>query len=196
MPSNPTRIFAVLAVLAVLAVRTAVAANLLSNPDFDNGVTGWAPRTPGHDVLAIVADGSPTAPALDISPVVPPGSNAIAYSECVTISTPTVDLIVIGKLPTVEPTVLGLASIVFFTSSDCAVSTDILDNNSLGWTSADVGWVEKSLLNKAVPAGTMSAFIYLRSDSAPGESKHMLFDHIRFGPAGSAPVELLQFGVN
>jgi hypothetical protein len=193
MPSNPTRIFAV---LAVLAARTAVGANLLSNPDFDNGVAGWVPRGAGHDVLAIVSDGSPTAPALDLSPVAPPGGDGIAYSECVTISTPTVDLIVIGKLPAVQPTVLGLASIVFFTSSDCAVSTDIADNNSLSWTSADVGWVEKSLLNKAVPAGTMSAFVYLRSDSAPGESKHMLFDHIRFGPSGSTPVELLQFGVN
>jgi hypothetical protein len=196
MASNPTRIFAALAALAALAARTAVAANLLSNPDFDNGVAGWVPRTPGHDVLAIVPDGSPTAPALDISPVVPPGGDGIAYSECVTISTPTVDLIVIGKLPTVEPTVLGLASIVFFTSSDCAVSTDIIDNNYLDWTSADVGWVEKSLLNKTVPAGTMSASIYLRSDSGPGESKHMLFDHIRFGPSGSVPVELFQFGVN
>jgi hypothetical protein len=68
MPSNPSRIiFVVFAALIVLATRTAVAANLLSNSDFDNGVTGWVPRTPGHDVLAIVSDGSPTAPALDIS---------------------------------------------------------------------------------------------------------------------------------
>lgn len=182
------------AVAVALVAPAAFAANLVVNPDFDNGTTAWSSQSSA--VLSIESgDGSPSAPALDLTQQLPSGI-ARVVSDCIAISATSIDFIVRAKFPPVLPSVYAHAFLNFYPTTDCSGAT-VTTSDVIEWRPPLTGWVERSMPNYPVPGGTQSVQVYLRADASASITEgHMLFDHVLLGPAGSVPVELQAFDVD
>lgn len=183
------------ALFAVAAAPGAFAANLVPNPDIDEGLAHWTPQYANTTVAVENTDGSPAAPSLRLSAF---GPIVRMMSDCMDISSfspRVIDLYVRAKLITSS---YAHAFVNFYTASDCSGGY-IIDQNVVEWRPADSGneWQERTLVNYPVPAGAVAAQIFLRADYAAitGTEGKALFDHIRFGQAGTTPVVLQTFDV-
>ena len=182
------------ALFAVAAAPGAFAANLVPNPDFDDGLAHWTNQYGNGNVTINGSDGSPATPSLSITafgPIVRMRSDCMAISA---ISPGVVDLYARARLVTSG---YAQAFVNFYSSADCSTGY-ITDPNVVEWRPADSGteWREKSLVNYPVPAGAVAAQVFLRADSTGGNPEGTaLFDRIRFGQAGSTPVALQTFSV-
>jgi hypothetical protein len=184
---NSVRLLFVSSSLAVALMPRANAANLITNPNFDDGLTGWTSQVIAGDSFTIDAtDGSPAAPS----------AHAIAanvysiFADCVQITPQNVDLLADVKIQGIGTTVVGAAS---YSATDCGEAT-YLTENDLQWAATDTSWTEKSILSFALPAGTNSVHVFLKVFTQAQADVH--FDSIRFGPAGSTPVSLQAFEID
>lgn len=170
-------------------ISNAWAANLVTNPDFDNGLTGWSNL--GGSISVHTQDGDPTAPSLQVAAGAL-NSISIASSDCIAVSPGTTYSISTNTNANVGRAALDLA---FYSSNLCG------DAESLGSTSTEAavptnGWVHLALPNDTVPNGTLGVRVNLIDQlHASGNVYPALFDHVDFEVL-STPVRLQSFDVD
>ena len=168
--------------LASLALQcaSAEAANLVTNPDFTSDVSGWT-------VNALSWDGADGDPAPGSAHFVTPVEGTTDNSACIVIAAPqNIDLLDNIKVASGSVAV----NVISFTDTNCANSPSFFTGTPITATST---WQQYSVTNVALPNGTNSVLIQLTSTFPGGSDAH--FDHILFGPSGSAPVRLQSFDV-
>jgi hypothetical protein len=181
------------ALFAIAAAPGAYAANLVLNPDFDEGLAHWTNQYANGSVVINSGDGSPATPSLSITAF---GPIVRMVSDCMALPAGPVDLYVRARLITSG---YAHAFVNFYSAADCSGTSYISDQNVVEWRPADSGteWAERSLLNYPAPAGAVAAQVYLRADRTGGNADGTaLFDRLRFGPAGTTPVALQAFSVD
>lgn len=179
-----TRVFVAMAAALPLF---ASAANLIENADFDGGLDSWVVTEPSTILRLESNEGWPLPPAMDVGA---PGVPGQVHSACFSFTPKNFDFHVAARL--MPPSSYALAYVIFFSQPDC-VPSSYTSLNLLNWSSSeDAGWIQKSIEDAPTPVDARSAFVLLSSD----DRGHVLFDNIRFGPSGSAPVELQSFVVN
>ena len=184
---NSNRLLLVSGSLAVAFMSRADAANLITNPNFDQGLTGWTSQVIAGDSFSIDAtDGSPGAPSAHAI-----ASNVYSiFSDCMQITSQNVDLYANVKVQGIGTTVVGAAS---YGDAACGEASYLAEND-MQWSASDTVWTEKSILSFALPVGTQSVFVYLKVFTQAQADVH--YDSIRFGPAGTTPVSLQAFEVD
>jgi hypothetical protein len=169
-----------------LQVTAAQAANLVTNPDFTNDINSW-----GNGVCNVATsfgwdgtDGDPAPGSAHLS-----GSGPVcAISSCIANPPPTIDLYANIRLAA------GLQATVFireFSDAGCTSTLNAYDPAFPTITTVDNAWHQYSRTNYSLPAGTNG--VQLIPHVAGTVDAH--FDHILFGPTGSAPVRLQSFDV-
>jgi hypothetical protein len=167
----------------VLVPLAAQAANLVENPDFDNGLDGWSLASETGTIDIDTEHGLPSAPALHLAG--DSTSGAAAQSDCITID----DSANIDLHALVRPSG-GTAALVVQPYSDDACATP-LDPVSTPALDANSEWQELALTDAALPEGTLSARVVLYSSLGSTDSiGDALFDHVAFGPTGTVPYAL------
>ena len=153
--------------------------NVIQNPDFNSGLTGW---TVASGTFAIdPADGLPGQPSLHATAASAGGYEAFVNSPCLQMSAPqNVDLsanIKFASGTAAEVDVYGYAD------TTCANFASVI---TLVSAPQDGMWGTRSATNVALPTGTQSVMVQLVTGSASlGGSVDAHFDHILFGPTGA-----------
>jgi hypothetical protein len=160
----------------VLAPFAAGAANLVGNPDFNNGLDGWS-LVGASGTLDVGADsGFPNAPALHL---VGDGVEAAAQSTCIAID----DSAHVDLHALVRPDGGAVALILQpYSDSRCEMPLDPLSTEPVD---ANGEWQELALLDAALPDGTAAARVVLSSSPGSAAAGDALFDHVAFGPSGT-----------
>jgi hypothetical protein len=189
---------------SLLCVHTigAVAANLVTNPDFDINLNGWTigDISGGNGPFATFAlnstDGLPTAPSAEFTTSL--NQFSAATSDCMAIDTSqNVDLYANAKIILGNVLSTGASVAVYmFSDMSCGslVGPQIVNqvHGSLG------AWQQISSPNFPLLAGTHSVRIVLEvlggSPGQPGIGD-VLFDHIVFQQTATTPVRLQSFEV-
>ena len=162
---------------------SAGAANLIPNPDFDQGLTDWNTITPGNGTAVLdESTGYPTAPSVHLVSD-PAAADVNVSSACVSVDdSSTQDLYVNARINAG----FAIATVGFFSDAACAeaetsVSSDPIAANGGAWSTF-------SFLGIAPPNGTQSAEIILTATMGTGTvGGDVGFDHIEFGPSGTVP---------
>lgn len=172
---------------------SATAANLIVNPDFDNGLDGWTTFTAGNGTATLDATtGSPSAPSIHLvsDPAV---ADVSVSSSCMAIDdSNNVDLYTNIK----GNGGFAIAAINAYSDASCVNGLSAINSDSFPATGT---WGTYSMADVALPDGTQSAKVVLTvtmgsSDSA-GDAN---FDHVAFGPTGTvfASVNINQEGLS
>jgi hypothetical protein len=164
-------------VTALATLSVTHAANLVPNPDFDDGLAGWS-MVGTTGVMTLDADaGFPTAPSLDLgTDTVTPTAGTRASSSCIPADDGTPYDFFINAYG-------GGAwgGVDAFSDADCSapngsVATELF--RSSGGTLGLAGFL--------LPDGTHSARAFVASTPPPlGSGTDTHFDHILFGPSGT-----------
>ena len=173
----------------VLQATAARAQNLIQNPDFDSGFTGWTVFSGTFVIDA--TDGSPAQPSLHATAAPADGFEAIINSPCIVMSAPqNVDLSADIKYVSGGPPEVDLYG---FTDMACA---DFINVVSISGAPKDGVWHTSSHAGVSLPDGTQSVMvsIFTGSDTLGG-SVDAYFDHILFGSTSATPVRLQSFDV-
>ncbi len=183
-----------LAVALAMIAAPAPAQNLVLNPDFTSDIAQWsAIGTAGASGAWLGALGSPTPGSAELTAS---GTGFFDLYQCVTMSAPgNYDFLVHMRTQSSVGDASSRAAVWFWTGATCngtSVGSNVATNESpLGG-----GWVERSVVNAPLPAGTMSVFVQLDVQSnVAGAAIDVLFDNVRFGPAGTVPVRLQRLTV-
>ena len=181
-----------LAIGSLLAL-PAAAANLIPNPDFTGGTTGWTMSTTGSGTATLdTTTGSPDAPSVRLI-ATPANTDVSVFSSCVAVDdSQHVDLVanVRGNA--------GAATLEVDTFSDDACATALSQIVSTP-VQANQTWTPYSLQDVALPNGSRSAQVVLTAtegtDATAGDAN---FDHIELGPTGTVPgfVDVNQEGLS
>jgi len=181
-----------LAIGSLLAL-PAAAANLIPNPDFSGGTTGWTMSTTGSGTATLdTTTGSPDAPSVRLI-ATPANTDVSVFSSCVAVDdSQHVDLVanVRGNA--------GAATLEVDTFSDDACATALSQIVSTP-VQANQTWTPYSLQDVALPNGSRSAQVVLTAtegtDATAGDAN---FDHIELGPTGTVPgfVDVNQEGLS
>jgi len=157
-------------------VATARAANLVPNPDFDDGLDGWSMVGTSGVMTLNTYVGFPTAPSLDLgTDTLVPTLGTGAWSQCIPADAVTrYDFFFNGSGS-------GFGGVDAFSDSDCSTllgSVETEGERSLGGTNG--------VTNFLLPNGTQSARVLLASVPPPlGAVGDTLFDHVLFGATGT-----------
>ena len=160
-----------------IAAGAAHAANLVENPDFADGLTGWSNL--GNGTIAIDTDeGIPDGASIRVT-------NSGALSSCIVIddSTP-IDLHVYMK-GVGGGGGLGWAGLITYSDATCTTPSGgpTTEAYRLG---ANDAWWRFGLDNVTLPQGTASAQVFLGAQMGTfGAIGDALFDHVLFGPTGT-----------
>jgi len=181
-----------LAIGSLLAL-PATAANLIPNPDFNGGTTGWSMSTTGSGTATLdTTTGLPDAPSVRLV-ATPANTDVSVFSSCVAVDdSQNVDLFANLRGNA------GAATFEIDTFSDSACAT-VLSQIVSTPVQANQTWTPYSLENVALPNGSRSAQVVLTategSDATAGDAN---FDHIEFGPTGTVPgfVDVNQEGLS
>jgi len=190
----------------VLPCACGQAANLIQNPDFDNGLTAWNYVSFGA-FLIDNADGSPSAPAAQLSTIPFSIGSNLQLTQCVLLA---------GSPP---PWEFGMrVRVVSAAGSSCQiyVYADIGNDSSCSlpqtgtWVGvpASTGGVEPGMqgtfteyagtTNDPMPGGIPShaaALIVSVNCANTGDSMTLNVDHAYLGTSGTTPVRLQSFDV-
>ena len=174
------RIWSSLLAGLVLQCVSARAANLVNNPDFTSDINGWT----GSGLSWDSSDGDPSPGSAHLITAVP---GTTVDSTCIVIAAPqNIDLFVNIKVASGSLNVNALS----FTDTSCM-------GNLNGFTgtliTAPSTWQLSSVTNVPLPNGTNSVLLQVVSSTLGSTDAH--FDHVLFGPTGSAPVRLQSFDV-
>ncbi|HSE11309.1 MAG TPA: hypothetical protein VLB69_01630 [Rudaea sp.] len=167
------------------------AGNLVTNPDFDSGLTGWTLVAPAGTLSLDNSDGSPSAPSLHLVAFTA-ASGAQVESDCIAIdNSQNVDLYANVNVHTGNQNV----SVDAWSSADCSTGS-LGTAGSASLTPASDTWQEESNLAFALPGTTQSVRVVLTAGPTFGaDVSDVKFDHLQFGPAGTTPVTLQSFDV-
>jgi hypothetical protein len=168
------------------------ASNLVQNPDFDDGDTGWSladgPAGASTGSIAIEeSQGLPTAPSLH---VLGDGDSTgvVALSACIEVDDSTnFDLHAFVK-PASGTISVGVAA---FSDTTCGATIDVVSSDPIGSNSI---WQSIGFDDRPLPDGTVSVQVYLAGVYGPmGSIGDALFDHVEFGPTGTLPEDGIAF---
>lgn len=181
------RNIAIFAAATLALSANAWAANLVTNPDFDTDTNGWSAMAGGSIALE-TSDGSPGAPSLQITTA--GGSVARADSACITVTGgQNYDLTFNQKSNDV-----AAGSVTYYSDSACTQYVSFSNPASFA-ASLSNGWSHETLNNFTIPTGVGSVQVEISVSAGGASTATALVDHVRFGPAGSAPVTLQSFQV-
>ncbi len=203
------RLSQVLALLCVIfCAAPAFAANLVLNPDFDNGLTDWTlAALPPCSVTVNNADGSDSAPSANLFGIVlrsAKGSGCAQMSQCISLASappPPWDAGVRVR-DTSGSNFPPFQGLLQFSDADCGTSPTFGATVTLiaGGTVAGVqGAFTQQLLTgiaDPLPGGGPSRSVLIKFNfSGNGISTSVNLDKVYFGPPGTTPVELSHFEV-
>jgi hypothetical protein len=191
-----SRAMAAAAFVALSFSATARAANLIVNSDFPADVTtAWTSSGTGGSVVWDNVNGSPAPGSAHFIAANAGAPVSRSLTQCVAIATPNnFDYIVRTHINSSSGSADSLARVSFFTGASCTGTfLSVLVASTLSPVGG--GWIERSLVNTPLPATTGSAFVELTAASGSSVNDHMdiNFDNVRFGIAGTVPVELQSF---
>lgn len=170
-----------LAIGSVLAF-PAAAANLIPNPDFTSGTTGWTMSTTGTGTATLDAStGDPQAPSIRV--VANPANTAVSvFSSCVPVDdSQSVDLLVNLRGNA------GAATVEVDTFGDVNCSSALTQVVSTA-VQANQTWTTYTLPNVPLPNGAQTAMVVLTAtEGTDGSAGDANFDHIQLGPSGTVP---------
>ena len=164
---------------SALAV-SATAANLVSNPDFDTSLDGWAISAGDGAVALDETTGLPAAPSMRVTAGGTTPDTTV-QSTCMPVDdSNNVDLFanidVKGGFA-----VMGFST---YSDTDCTNGLTAITSTSIASTG---GWATYSLEDVMLPDGTQSARVVLTATMGASDSDGDVdFDHIAFGETGSA----------
>lgn len=180
-----------------------VAADLVTNPDFDSNLSGWSSGDiSGSNGLAATfvlntTDGLPASPSAEFTTSL--NQYSAATSNCITIDTSqNVDLYANAKI--VSGNAVSTSATVFvYMFSDASCGGTLVGPQMAAQVSGALGtWQQISSSNFSLLAGTQSVRIVLEavggSPAQPGVGD-VLFDHIVFQRTATTPVRLQSFEV-
>jgi hypothetical protein len=154
------------------------AANLIENSDFNTNLDGWTPSSDGT-VAIDTTTGFPAAPSIHLT-AGGASASASATSDCIALDdSDHVDLYANIK------GVSGAAEMSINTFSDAACTT-ALDKIDTGLLASNGRWQTYSLTDIALVDGTQSVTISLSAQGTVSTMAEALFDHVAFGPTGTA----------
>jgi hypothetical protein len=188
-----------------LSSSLARAGNLLTNGDFDSGLTGWNTFIYTTNLDSTI--GSPSAPSVQISTspfANSPGGNFNIWSECVSLT----------DVP--QPWEYGMRVLVVSTGASCQLyvwasfdtGTCDTQGTNYGAETFAVGTVPgvggdftqyAATTNDPRPGGGASQVVRMMADGicyALGDAMTVNFDHAYIGTAGTTLVRLQSFGVD
>ena len=174
---------------ALLLPAFASAANLLVNPEFTSGITGWTYGGFG-DVTPEPTSGSPAAGSIRLASNDAP--MLITSRQCVD-GAITGDYEWGGRIQQTSSTAPETHTIAatFYQGAACG-GTMLGSFTSIAGADTGGGWIQYAA-TVTVPANTASTLIELTVDVAINGAGDYLFDHVYFGPLGTTPVELQGF---
>jgi hypothetical protein len=192
-----SRVMAAAALVALSFSATARAANLVVNPDFTADITtAWTSSATGAAGSAVWSSsvGSPTAGSAHLTAIASSFAlpSTISLTQCVAIAAPnSFDYIVRSFTNSSNGTSNNQARVTFFAGSSCA-GTNLGTSEAGTFVLLPDTWLERSLTGTPLPATTVSALVELFADSGTA-LMDVNFDNVRFGIAGTVPVELQSF---
>jgi hypothetical protein len=163
--------------LAACMACSAHAANLVPNPEFDQGITGWTPRD-GSIVAIEQVEGFPAAPSVRVRTV--STCCSIVYSACMPVEVSPVDLAfrlygISGR---------ATASVHMYSDSACQVETAF---EYAGGGMGNGTWMTAGRNGIALPAGTRAVRVSFSTSWATFASEgDALFDHVELVQRGDA----------
>lgn len=174
-------------VTCALFAETATAQNLVLNPDFDTDLSHWNPDS----IANWSVDTSDGFPAAGSAHGVGNMEGISIRSDCIAISGGQ-DIDLIADVKDASQFASVSITIVTFANSTCSAQGGQL---ALGQFSQPLGngWMQGGM-TAPLPAGIGSVVLLLQT-SGFGAIADTRWDHIRFGPSGTAPVRLQSFGV-
>jgi hypothetical protein len=164
-------------IAGVTTLSIAHSANLVTNPDFDDGLDGWSMQGTSGVMTLNTFYGFPAAPSLQLGTdtlISTVGSGAL--SQCIPADDGTrYDFIFNASGG-------GMwGGVAAFSDGDC--STQLGSVDTVGYRSAGGTYAIAYFL---LPDGTQSARVAFASQPPPlGASGETLFDHVLFGPSGT-----------
>jgi hypothetical protein len=182
-----SKCFTAFVTVLALQVTAAQAANLVTNPDFTNDFNGWGNGVCNNGT-SVSWDGTDGDPAPGSAHLI--GSGPVcAISSCIPNPPPTIDMYATIRLAAgSQATVL----IREFSDSGCTQVLNSIDQAFPSTGAVDGAWHQYSRTNYSLPAGTNGIQLIPHVQIGSVDAH---FDHILFGPAGSAPVRLQTFDV-
>lgn len=192
---------ALFAVVGALFGTAAPAANLILNPEFATNANNWSLWNGYTATVTFARDASDGSPALGSGLIVDtatgvPGNVTVGgqvKSSCMAITQANYDFSIrlkIGAGTTSTP----IAQVNFYNAGTCALLNQITSDAITTWTPVGNGWQQGSLSNMPVSAIATFADIWVTAGS-DSTTVHTNFDHVLFGPTGTAPVQVQSFGV-
>ncbi len=182
-----------IASLLCVCATSAAAANLVTNPDFNAGLSGWT-LTQGSNPTLDDVDGSPSAPSIRLVSVGPNLPSEIR-SNCIPAGTSQFfDLFVDVKVHVGG----GLASVAAYSDANCANVAGPMGYASQFPVTIDT-WQQASSLPfgpLGLPPGGAYLQVTLSASQTFSTPSDVSFDHVRFGPSGTVPVRLQSFTVD
>lgn len=165
-----------------LIAASASAANLVTNPDFSDGLNGWTTITPGNGIAALDdTTGLPLAPSLHMVSD-PATADVNVTSSCMPVDDRSnYDLYMNIK----GSAGFALAAINFYSDTACTTGLSTVDTDSYPATDE---WGTYSTVNVSAPDGAQSANIVLTATmGSSAVADDVNFDHIEFGASGTVP---------
>jgi len=163
-----------------LVALPAAAANLVQNPDFNTDLEGWTVTEGDGNISLDDTTGSPAAPSMQVK-ADGTDTDTSASSSCMPVDDSTnVDL-----QANIRGTAgFAIATIATFSDADCTTALSAIASEAFPATGE---WATYSMSDVTLPDGAQSARIVLTASmGASTDHGDTHFDHIEFGPAGTA----------
>lgn len=179
---------------------SALAGNLLSNPDFASDLSGWTPKTTGGGTVTYASDAG--SPALGSVHLMASNGDTAQLDQCIALTDSPVDLYARFYAATSISVQTATAEVTAYDQANCAGNplgffafNPVPVAGYVGGVSAS-GWNEISALNENISnLHPMSALVAIYVSAGAGGTADYYFDDVRFGDSGSLPVKLQSFDV-
>lgn len=181
-----------IASLLCVCATSAMAANLVTNPDFNAGLSGWT-LTQGSNPTLDDVDGSPSAPSIRLVSV-GPNLNSGVSSNCMAAgSAQFFDLIVNVRVHVG----FGSVGVAAYSDANCTVVSGPM-GYAFPWPLVIDTWQQAYSWRMGLPPGGAYIQVSLNTNQQETDSAQsdVSFDNVRFGPAGTVPVRLQTFTVD
>ena len=176
-------LLAALLLVSMFYAQGATAQNLLTNPDFDTGTTGWTANTAGESAMAYWADhtGYPTAGSVALVAVF--AGESASFRQCINITPQSVDAVAYSKVDwSGGGTNRAYLRLLVHDAPNCSnYVPPALDSTE---SAIGGGWVQLKLQNVALPQYTQSVSVVLTYGYFMS-SGGVFMDRAAFGPTGT-----------
>jgi hypothetical protein len=175
MPSHCRMVIGVLVGSIILLTAARASAQTVTNPNFDTGITGWAPSGSGAFDPAVDVNGSPTSGSARGSTALPAGASTSFFQQCVTgVSPGTEYSFGTSVLTTPASGISGYVGTVFYSDAACSTPVGVGGNSS---AASGSGW-QTSSGTAIAPAGAVAVLLALNVTSTSGGDLTIHFDNV------------------